>query len=287
MSSRSAQTVFAAVALTLVTAGNVAAQEQLAREVETALLRQADQHQRVYTETATTLDRPAQIRYELGAVIDVRAPRADGLPILAVTPGGAADRLGLQVGDQLLALNDRHLASTPTPATALEETLRDSGGAVRVEVRRDGQLVQSAGQADVVGIPAYRLSVGDQAGGPCGYVTTLQKPPYSELLFPALITQVDGASTPLSSRNRYRTGAGQHVLSVVEQIPGYRFNATQTIVRTRLHKLGAPSKQLVVDVRPDTSYRIAVRLLPDRLGAIRDNAHWEPVVWQEDAQACR
>ena len=34
-------------------------------------------------------------RYELGAVVDVRQANRNGIAILAVTPGGAADRMGL------------------------------------------------------------------------------------------------------------------------------------------------------------------------------------------------
>ena len=52
---------------------------------------------------------------------------------------------------------------------------------------------------------------------------------------------------------------------------------------------GEVYKVLVVDVKPDHSYRIGARLLRDRLDAasIRDNAYWEPVVWSSVAERCR
>lgn len=47
-------------------------------------------------------------------------------------------------------------------------------------------------------------------------------------------------------------------------------------------------KALVLDVQPGTSYRIGARLIRAKLDtqSIRDNAYWEPVVWDEVAEPC-
>ena len=60
-----------------------------------------------------------QSRYELGAVVDVRRASVNGVTILAITPGGAADRMGLQTGDQLRVVNGRRLDGTTKPSSSM------------------------------------------------------------------------------------------------------------------------------------------------------------------------
>ena len=57
----------------------------------------------------------------------------------------------------------------------------------------------------------------------------------------------------------------------------------------RLKTAAQSYKTLVIDVKPNTSYLIGVRLLEDKLDndSIRRNAYWEPVMWETRAQACR
>src|SRR3546814_2708626 len=81
------------------------------------------------------------------------------------------------------------------------------------------------GQADVVAVPAYQLTIGEAAAGMtagCGYVSDSSLPPRSEGLFKAEITQVDGRSTPLNGINRVHVASGRHVLTVGELIPSDR-----------------------------------------------------------------
>lgn len=227
----------------------------------------------------------AQARYELGAVVDVRQASANGVTILAVTPGGAADRLGLQAGDQLRAINGRRLDNTPKPSSTLESALQEGNGALRVEAVRNGKTLALSGRADAAN-PALRKSAQT-----CGYVSTLAGVvPRSKGVFEAEITQIDGRSTPLQPTNRHRVDTGKHVLVVREFIDPARLNSAQLqqIAKMKKFALARAYKSLVIDVEPGISYRIGVRLLKDKLDtqSIRDNAYWQPVIWEKVPQAC-
>src|SRR3546814_5860427 len=108
--------------------------------------------------------------------------------------------------------------------------VRDGNGAVRLGAARCKSRIELDGQADIVAVPAYQLTVGEAAAGTvtgCGYVSDSSLPPRSNGLFNAQITQVDGRSTPLGGINRVRVASGQHVLTIGERIPGYRLSMMQ------------------------------------------------------------
>lgn len=218
---------------------------------------------------------------ELGAVVDVRSPSRDGLRVLAVTPGGAADRAGLQADDLLQGVNGHRLDGPREPAAALSEALRDGSRGLELQVMRNGKALLLAGTATQ-----------PRAATSCGYVSDKQGVvPRSESIYRAEITQVDGDSTPLSSTNRHRIGTGKRVLVVRELIPSQWLTNAQNMQISRMKRIESAKayKVLVLDVAPDTSYRIGARLLRDKLDAqsIRDNAYWEPVVWGTVREECR
>lgn len=238
-----------------------------------------------------TLQQPAQAHYELGAVVDVRQAHAAGVEILAVTPGGAAARMKLKPGDRIVAINGTRFAAARDPAALLKSSLATSKGALQVRALRNGQAISASGTADIVGTPAYRLTIGEPATGACGYITDQYAPPQDKLVFPAEITRIDGRSTPIRDTNRHRVGAGQHVITVADRIPPQHLTSAQIAQIARLRKFQfAPTyKPLVINIEPNTTYRIGVRLLKDRLDteSIRANAYWEPVVWKQVGTACR
>lgn len=224
-------------------------------------------------------------RYELGAVVDVRQANRNGIAILAVTPGGAADRMGLQAGDRLLAINGRRLDGTPKPSSTLEGALQESSGALQVEASRNGKPLALSGRADAVRLAAS----GDSTS--CGYVSTQAGVvPRTQHIFRADITQIDGRSTPIEPAYRHRASTGKHVLVVREFIDSNYLNSAQLnqIAKMKKFAFARAYKSFVIDVKPGMSYRIGARLLKDKLDtqSIRDNAYWEPVVWEVIPEAC-
>ena len=225
------------------------------------------------------------MRYDLGAVVDVRRASTQGVTVLAITPGGSAEKMGLQVGDQLRAINGRRLHDTTKPSAALETALQESGGSLQVELVRDGKPIQVSGGVEAVSPPTRGSAPS------CGFVTTLNGVvPRSDDIFNADITQIDGRSTPIQTPNRHQVATGKRVLVVRELIQQNRLNSAQLLQIAKMKKFAFARayKTIVVDVQPNTSYRIGARLLRDKLDtqSIRDNAYWEPVVWQEVAEKC-
>lgn len=281
------------VAAQLLLAWPAAAQQadaaQLQRDVESALLALADRGALGTSDTPLTVAAPAQVRFELGAVI---VPRPDGAPaIMAITPGGPAERLELRVGDRVVAVNGQRLAGEADLVAKLQAAIARGDGALRVDYLRAGKTQSARGSADIVAIPAYRLVVGTAATGTCdGFVTDQGVQPRSHSIYAADITLIDGRSTPLAAVNRHRVAPGRHVLTVRELIDRTWLDRTQarTIERMQRRENARAYKALVVDVRPGVTYKVGARLLRDRLDAasIRDNAYWEPVVWAVEPGDC-
>lgn len=224
-----------------------------------------------------------QARYELGAVVDVRRASVDGVTVLAITPGGAADRLGLRPGDQLRAINGRRLDDIVKPGSTLESALQQSSGVLRVEAMRNGNPLVLSGRADTVSSTPREGSCG-RVSARAGVV------PRREYIFVADITQVDGRSTPLYPEYRHKVSVGNHVLVVRDFIDPKRLNSAQIVQIAKMKKFAYARayKSIVVNVEPGMSYYIGARLLRDKLDtqSIRDNAYWEPVVWKKVAEAC-
>lgn len=128
----------------------------------------------------------------------------------------------------------------------------------------------------------------------CGYVTTQWTRPVEQRdYYGVQITRIDGKSTPLQTRNRYRVDTGSRTLTLSDYAlsPHDLTVSASTIAQIdkmkRLEQQRA-YKTFEVDVKPGVSYRIGARLRRDRLDAesIRANEYWEPVVWEERAEPC-
>lgn len=169
---------------------------------------------------------------------------------------------------------------------------------------------------------AFALSPGAvaDASPQCRSVATaVPTPPASEGLYPARLVRVDGrvadpapqqemikglrmndnggtgvrdvfpASMPrdpaMDSRRSARLEPGPQLLRVVEHIPDDALSSTAVTLRRRAGT--PPPKQLLIEVEPGREYAIAARLLPEQANRTLANAHWEPVVWREQALACR
>lgn len=224
-------------------------------------------------------------QWGLGIVADGRRAGEEGVLVLAVSPDSPAERMDVRVGDRLIAINGQPLAGVRSPNALIQEVAAGSGGDVRLELERDGRRMTLSGPA----------SGGEAAPAPpegCGYVSTLGVPPrVSRNIYQAEITQINGRSTPLQPVNRHRLPAGRHVLVVREFIDDMRVSDVQMhrIRQMKRREAAGAYKTLVVDVEPGTRYSVGAQLFEDRLDpeSIRDNAYWEPVVWESRPERCR
>lgn len=244
---------------------------------------------------------PAQRVSTLGVLIDSARDSRDGLHVLAVTPGGGGERMGLHAGDVLVALNGTPLGGDAGAAAELRRIMDGlpNGSSLAFEVRRGGRTQTVSGTLSSVYLPAMRLSIGDDkaaaADSPpapnatgahgCGRISDFDVAPRQQQLHAARVISIDGRLAGPTDSHTFRVDAGRHVLQVAEQIePRYlSFN-------DRLRNSGRNGdryKTLDVDVAPGTTVMIAARLNPDKRTEWQNGAFWDPVAWKQVAEACR
>jgi len=273
------------MACALVSGGALAqqsAQTAVASEVELALLRAADRGALPgLDEEPLRIEAQAQTRYELGAVIDP-AP-ASGPIVVAVTPGGAAERMGLNVGDRLLAVNGNSVAQVQRPLDVMRDALVRDQGDLALDVERADQRLALNGRADALTVPAYAMTISSSASAEnCGRISVFFTASRSDDLYPARIIYIDG-KTPLLDAPSWRVKPGKRTLTVADGIEPVRFNAVQQ--RQRAFRFEDHYKTLEIDVKPDTTYQIAARF---HLGGnVIKHEHWEPVVARKSHESCR
>ena len=292
MHRKQAWLLIAAGAVATADAASSAVQDNaaLSREVEAALIR-ADQSGALPATGGMRISSAARIRYELGAVVNSQAGAGPGVAVLAVTPGSAAERAALRPGDRLITVNGRALAAGADAYESLRRSLDAGNGKARLEWLRSGQRQSASVDADPVAVPGYSLTVDAPSG--CGFVSDQQGiVPRLEGIHRAQLTKIDGKSTPLEPQYRHEVSAGRHVLTFAPPRIEWQFlthaqrryiHLSERTAHTRSYKT------LVVDVKPDTVLRLAVRLHKDKLdeASIRRFEYWEPFVWEERAEKCR
>lgn len=260
-------------------------QELVQQEVENLLLRLSESGALPGPEDSPlVVQSPPQVRHDLGAVIDLALVEG-GAPVLAVTPGGTAERIGLQPGDRLLALNQLRLGQGTT-RSALREAVEANDGRIELEVARGGRTLALAGEADAVQTPEYSLTVAPstQPEG-CGRISTFTSMPRTRELFPIALFQIDGREM-VHGLPDIRVKAGKHVLKLSEGIDRKEFNNIELVRMNQLRYGNRQYKYFEIEVKPNTTYRLAAKLLAGINRDIIGNNYWAPVVWEEYAQRC-
>lgn len=244
-----------------------------------------------------TIDMPAQRVSDLGLLVDSAASGRDGLRVLAVTPGGSAERLGIRAGDVVLTVNDVALSGSKA-AVMLRGTIDalPNGAPLSIEIRRDRNVQRLNGAVSAIDLPPMQLTIGaaTNAGATpattqarhdgCGRISQFDVAPRQKGLHAAKIIAIDDALPGPSGSTSFKVAAGHHVLTVAEQIePKYlSFN-------DRLRNSGPRSryKTLEVEVAADSTLFVSAQLIESQRNQWRDGAYWEPVVWKTSTEPCR
>lgn len=281
------------------TSESAAATQQRLREELRALMLDLAASGAIDDQSPLEIAEPARRVNDLGLLVDSSsAERArDGLRVLAVTPGGTAERLGVRGGDLLVSVNDRSLASLgadPAGQPKAAQLLRDSvsavpdGDALALGVRRNDRTFAVSGPVASVHVPAVRLTVGATASatgatGGCGRISVFGSPPRSENLHEAKLVAVDGRLPGPTDATSFRLEPGTHILTVGEGIEARYLSFNERLRNAQSNRY----KTLSVEVEPGTTYFLAARLNPDKLTEAKDGAYWDPVIWKEVAESCR
>lgn len=252
------------------------------------------------------VEAPPQKVSNLGLIVD-RAGAGEGLQVLAVTPGGSADRMGLRAGDVLLALNDKPLGTADGAATLRQtvDSLPDNGE-LHFDVRRDGRTQTMSGASASMYLPAMHLSIGqgaalaannssaqDQPSYPavpvddaqgCGRISDFDVAPRQQDLHAATIIAIDGITPGPFGARAFQVGAGTHTVKIGERIKSKYISFDD---RMRNSKSNAVYKTLTIDVEPNTTYFVAARLNENERNNPTDGAYWDPVMWKSVPEGCR
>jgi membrane-associated protease RseP (regulator of RpoE activity) len=250
------------------------------------------------------VDTPAQRVSNLGLLVDSARTDRDGVHVLAITPGGAAEKMGLRSGDVLVGINGTSLANADAAATTLRTTVDalPNGGKLAFDVQRGGQAHTMSGTLSSVYLPAMRLTVGDgiqvaSAGGGaaaanggtsgaqgCGRISDFDVAPRGDHLHAAKIISIDGVTPGPSGSQSYRVDAGRHAVKVAEQIENRYLSFND---RARSSNMNSDRyKTIDVDVAPDTTVLIAARLNEDKRDEPRNGAYWDAVAWKQSPESC-
>ena len=210
---------------------------------------------------------------------------------MAVTPGGASERMDLRAGDRLLRVNGSDLVAGEPAAEALRQAIHGDRDSIELQVQRGAEQLAISGLLERVAIPGYKLSVTPSAtSSGCGRINLAIDPPLSQSLHPLVLHTIDGRlGGPLTGNDVYRLSAGRHVIKVSEQIRADRFSGGETAQRNTLHRRNRANrfKHFELDVEPNTTYRLGVRFIKDKVDPVSDQAYWEPVVWKSFEEKCR
>jgi hypothetical protein len=265
---------------------------------------------------AVDVDAPPQKVSNLGLLVDSKGDTADGLHVLAVTPGGNAERMGLRAGDVLLALNGTSLTADNGAATLRRtvDSLPD-GGRLDFNVRRDGHAQTMGGASASMYLPAMHLSIGsgtalasngqdtstpisppsgpsDKQGSAytgsgeegCGRITAFDVAPRQQQLHAATLIAIDGVTPGPFGARAYSVKPGPHTVKVGERIESRYISFPQ---KQRNAPLFGGYKTIDVVVEPNKTYFIAARLNDAERNNPKDGAYWDPVMWKEVAEVCR
>lgn len=280
-------------------ATSVAAEQKVRSGVQQLLLELASRGELVDADglpMALDISEPSRDVDNLGVVID-GTPSSNGVSVVAVTPGGAAAKMGIRSGDRLVSAQDRSLVRSDT-GTSTVATLREAvasvgdGGTLRLGVDRDGRRIDFSGPLQRLRLPAIHLRLGDgsqampqpamadRAG--CGRISTFDIAQRQQNLHPAQLIAIDGKAAGPHGSSSFRLPAGRHVLTVAEEIDA-RYLSFNDRQRNRKE---IRYKTLAVDVQADTTYHLAARLDPAKSSDWKDGAYWEPTLWLEKTERC-
>jgi predicted metalloprotease with PDZ domain len=104
------------------------------------------------------VEQEARVRYELGAVVRVRRGDQES-PVLAITPGGHAEHMGLAVGDKVISINGVVLARSEDPGRDFASAITRAAGRVTLVVRRGEHTLELSRVVEAFEVPGFRIEI--------------------------------------------------------------------------------------------------------------------------------
>lgn len=233
---------------------------------------------------------PAQELTHLGLVLDLDNGN-NGYEVLSVTPGSAADDLGIKSKDRVLEINGVKVASSTTESTVQLLNNLKPGDTLKLTVKSKEGKQELTSKLTGQYIPEMRLELGSDdsfvsmgAGGMgsanktnkgCGIVSISTGPPKARDIYRASIQKVDKDHLK-RDRSSYKLPVGKHTILLHEYI-----DMKNLTVRVR-----SRAKPLEIEVKSNTTYHLGAKFDRDNALKMHDGAYWYPVVWKTSQQKC-
>jgi hypothetical protein len=233
---------------------------------------------------------PAQQIIYLGLVLDTENSQ-DGFNVLSVTPGGIADKLAIQPGDKVKAINNTNIDSADKEKAIEQLKNALTGEELSLIVVSNGEenvlttklianyipeITIDIGALGVTSIEAESLYENDSQT--CGEISDLIKPPVTQDIYPVAIQTIDGRNINNFPKH-HRLKTGKHTILMQEMI-------TEGTGNSLFAKRGPSTKGLVIDVKPNMSYRLGAKFIRKNRSKTVNEEYWEPVIWKSKAKKC-
>lgn len=220
-------------------------------------------------------------------IINIHQPRATetrlGLTIapdtgrvLMVEDGSNAQKLGFKARDviQNVEINGQQYSGDLASLTLNDKDQL----AVTIERQGKPRVLKSTVAAS--SIPSWALNVGSYAdtkteqSDACGVITMFFDPPFTQDIYKAQLTEVDGnLQTRFERTDTVTLKAGKHQLLIHEEIP------------SRLKRREGSGKLVEFLVQPNKRYFLGVKF--DRSKRFtKSDAFWQPYVWKVEDYNC-
>ncbi len=255
--------------------------------------------------------RPETFR-QFGAVLNANLSAdvdAEGVEVLAVSPGLMADQMGLLPMDRITHINQISLLNRgvddETRSQAYRQFVREfsrlnDGVSLDLQIRRNGNSLALRGSLELQTLPRVRLEVLSDATSMqqielasqgslnpdaqdigCGSINSRQAPPHAGDIFPVVITGINTTANEIRQREVVYLTPGTYRVRLQDYIPHYELRSKHTRFTS-----SRPSKELTVTVDNGQVYYLGAKLLYSIKNQADQDDYWEPIVWKTEALDC-
>jgi len=236
-----------------------------------------------------SIDLPAQQHIQLGLVLDTESPQ-EGYKVLSVTPNGIADQLAISTGDKIIEINGVTINAENNKQTI--EQLKNAvfGRDLSLVVNSQGINKTFSTQLTSNYIPEIKIEIGSQMKVAnksvktvqdddisCGEISLFFNPPAARGIYPAYIYSLDNRTNIPASKKSFKLKPGKHTIYLHELISD---------VDVRRSKGRNKAKGLIIDVKPNMSYKIGAKFNRNKRFKVHNQEYWQPVVWSTLDKEC-
>ena len=226
-------------------------------------------------------DLPAEHYTNLGMVLDLDE-NGNGYRVLSVTPESMANSIGIKRNDLITSINDIQVFNSSARNAYAELENAIPGEKVKFTINRNAESLSLEAVLPGVFIPAIKLEIGskehevkptvtNESTDECGSISVFFKPPQTKRLFSSFVNKIN--NKPVArGRETFRLKPGKYTIDLHELIID-RFFKRRSVISSR-------AKPIEIEIKTDTTYHLAAKLIKGKFYSDSRGEYWEPVVWK-------